>query len=544
MKKLSVGAVVLAAVAGGAALTLKFDEPAWRPITHNLSASPAGLLPPVVSQTLPVRVVSTRVGRDGRPVIAARTVTDRNAAEALVAEGQQAPGAVSVELDAPVTVAQVDPYLPAQWDLARVRVDGAWPRSTGAGVTVAVVDSGVDATHPDLTGQVLPGADFITRTEGPSVDPHGHGTHVAGTIAALTGNGEGVAGMAPQARILPVRVLGPDGSGYMSDVANGIAYAADHGADVINMSISSTWQVSAVSNAVAYARSKGVVVVAAAGNARAQGSPVSYPAADAGVVAVAATTSNDDVAGYSNRGGYVDVAAPGSDILSTFPGNRYVRMNGTSMAAPHVAAVAALLKGADRALTPDQVEQALTTSAVDLGAPGRDDDFGAGLLDAAAALARIVPPSTAPAIVTTPAPAATPSPAASSSSPATPTDQPKPTTSSPVPSEMPTATPTPSTPATPTPSTQATPTPSAPATPTPSASAKPIIRLVRTGAGELTVVIKGAEGVPVEIQQEAGEEWRTVRTYPATLITRFVDLVPGLEHRVVVSGTTSGVIRL
>nr|WP_221377751.1 S8 family serine peptidase [Actinoplanes polyasparticus] len=536
MRRYAVGAVVLGAVA----FTLPTQEPDWRPVTRNLSASPERLLPPVISTARPVRVVSTTVDRDGRPQVSARTVTDRKAATALVTEGQNAPGAVSVELDAPVTVAQVDPYLPAQWDLARTRVDGAWPRSTGAGVTVAVVDSGVDATHPDLAGQVLPGADFITGTEGPSVDPHGHGTHVAGTIAALTGNGVGVAGMAPHARILPIRVLAANGSGYMSDVANGIAYAADHGADVINMSISSASQVAAVSNAVAYARSKGVVVVAAAGNQRAQGSPVVFPAADEGVIAVAATNPDDSVAGYSNRGGYVDVAAPGTGILSTYPGDRYVRMNGTSMAAPHVAAVAALLEGSDRALTPERIEAALTSSAVDLGAPGRDDDFGAGLIDAAGAMAAVAPaPTTPPA---TPARTAEPTPTpAASSSPSTP-ETAEPTTAAPSPAPTTTApSPAPTTaPTTAAPS--ATPTTAAPsATPT---TAAPIIRLVRTDAGELTVVIVGADGKEARIERRTGDEWRTVVTYPATRIARFTGLATGLEHRVVVSGTTSAVILL
>ncbi|MCO8273179.1 S8 family serine peptidase [Actinoplanes sp. TRM 88003] len=498
-------------------------------ITRNLTAAPQHLLPPVVSKALPVRVVSTTVGRGGRPVVSARTVTDRSRAERLVTDGQRAPGAVSVELDAPVSIAQADPFLPAQWDLARTRVDGAWPRSTGAGVTVAVVDSGVDASHPDLAGQVLPGADFITGTEGVSVDPHGHGTHVAGTIAALTGNGTGVAGMAPHARILPVRVLGANGSGYMSDVANGITWAVDHGADVVNMSISSSWQVAAVSNAISYARDKGVVVVAAAGNSRAAGSPVLFPAADEGVIAVAATNPDDSVAGYSNRGGYVDVAAPGTGILSTYPGDRYIRMNGTSMAAPHVAAVAALLKGGDRALTPERIETALTSSAADLGAPGRDDDFGAGLLDAAAALATLTPPApatTAPTTAPATAPITVPATTPPTTIPATPSPTVTETTPAPAPTtEVPAPAPTPSA--------------------TPSATpAKPIIRLVRPGSGKLTVAIVGVQGVPVEVQQWNGPDWVTVRTYPATTIARFVDLVPGFDHRVVVAGATSDVIRL
>ncbi|GAB2617336.1 hypothetical protein Aab01nite_30590 [Paractinoplanes abujensis] len=565
MRKLGAGLLVFGAMAGGVTLSMPGNEPVWQsithglrvqperepvwqPVTHGLRAQPERLLPAAVSPTRPVRVVTTSINR-GRPVVSVRTATDRATASVLIAQGQRAPGAVSVETDVEVRAAAVDPLLPEQWDLARVRVDGAWPRSTGAGVTVAVIDSGVDAAHPDLAGHVLPGADFITGTEGVSTDPYGHGTHVAGTIAALTGNGEGIAGMAPDASILPVRVLGPNGTGYMSDVANGIAYAADHGADVINLSVSATDQVGAVTNAVAYARGKGVVVVAAAGNMRRSGSPAAYPAADPGVIAVAATAADDSVAVYSNRGDYVDVAAPGSDITSTYPGYRYGRMNGTSMASPHVAALAALLKGADRGLTPDQVEHAITASAVDLGAPGRDADFGAGRIDASAALATLVPagpsteptpeatapgttePTTGPAAGPTTTPSAEPAPA-----PAITTATPVPTTASPTPAPT-TATPEPTT-GTPAPTTTATPTP-APATPE-----GPVIRLVRPGAGRLAVFVLGVEGVPVQIQRRDGEEWTTILTCTATKVARFDGLVPGLDHRVVVAGTISDVIRL
>ncbi|MCM4083777.1 S8 family serine peptidase [Paractinoplanes hotanensis] len=532
---------------------------------------PESLLPAVVSQTRPVRVVSTSIDRGGRPAVSVRTATDRDTASALVVAGQHAPGAISVEADVPVSVAATDPLLPMQWDLARVRADGAWLRSTGAGVTVAVVDSGVDASHPDLAGHVLPGADFITGTEGTAVDPHGHGTHVAGTVAALTGNGVGIAGMAPDAQILPVRVLDANGNGYMSDVANGIAYAAEHGADVINLSVSATSQVGAVTNAVAYARSKGVVVVAAGGNSRRTGSPTAFPAADPGVIAVAATASDDAVAAYSNRGGYIDVAAPGSEITSVYPGNRYVRMSGTSMAAPHVTALTALLKGADRGLTPDEVERAVTESAVDLGEPGRDDDFGAGRLDAAAAFATLTParPSPSEAVPTqtiTPPPATATTPTVGAPLPHTTNTPPGSDTPSPYGSEAPrggdtppsesntppagdtpsphaTTTPprsdTPQSPGTKTP----TPTPRVPAEATPTPAA-PIVRLVRPGPGRLFVFVIGVESVPVQIQRHDGDGWTTVLTYPATKVARFDGLVPGVEHRVVVSGATSDVIRL
>ena len=436
LRRYAVGAMAAGAVAGGAALALPGAEPAWRPITYGLTTNPARLLPATISTTHPVRVVSTALDASGRPVVTVHTATDRTKATELVEAGQQTRNAVGVELDAVMHAADVpagtDPYRSTQWDFNKVRVAGAWPKSTGAGVTVAVIDTGVDASHPDLAGQVLSGYDVINDTEGTSTDPNGHGTHVAGTIAALTGNGVGVSAVAPDAAILPIRVLGADGSGYMSDAATGILYAADHGADVINMSLGTDTQVDAVTNAIAYARSKGVVVVAAAGNERAKGSPVSYPGADPGVIAVAATDSSDTVATYSNQGSYVDVAAPGSSIVSTYPGGGYRTLSGTSMASPHVAAVAALVKAAQPGLTPDQVEQAIESTATDLGTAGKDTDSGYGRIDATAAVAAASPATTAP----TSSPASS-SPASSSPTPSSPT----PSSPAPTVSETSTATP-------------------------------------------------------------------------------------------------------
>ena len=463
LRRYAIGALAVGTVAGAAAFALPGAEPAWQPVTSGLTATPAQLLPANVSTADPVRVVSTALDAQGRPVVTVQTATDKATAEELIKAGQERKNAVGVELDAVATVADVptgtDPYRSQQWDFTKIRVADAWQTSTGSGATVAVIDTGVDATHPDLAGNVLPGIDLVADTEGTSTDPNGHGTHVAGTIAALTGNATGISAVAPDAKILPVRVLGANGSGYMSDAATGIIYAADQGADVINMSLGSTAQVTAVTNAIAYARSKGVVVVAAAGNERASGSPTSYPAADAGVIAVAATDSADKFASYSNQGSYVDVAAPGSGIISTYPaakGSSYVTMNGTSMASPHAAAVAALLKSYNSALTPDQVEQAMKSSAVDLGTAGKDTDYGYGRIDAAAALAAVNPTTTAPTTAptttapTTTAPTTT---APTSTAPTTTAPTTAPVTSSP------TATPTASKTTAPTPTKTVTPTP-------------------------------------------------------------------------------------
>ncbi|MEU4424063.1 S8 family serine peptidase [Actinoplanes sp. NPDC024001] len=332
----------------------------------------------------PVRTVVTSFDGEGRPVF---TVHES-------AGGARAASLEGVETDVPVrALAGTDPYRSSQWNLAKVGATAVWPRSTGAGVTVAVIDTGVQGSHPDLAGKVLTGYDTIRDVAGGNTDPNGHGTHVAGTIAAVTGNGVGVAGVAPGARILPVKALAADGSGWMSDTAEGIVWAADHGAQVINLSLGTHEQLGAVTAAIAYARGKGVTVVAAAGNERTKGSPVSYPAADPGVIAVAATDAADRYAYYSNAGGYVDLAAPGSEILNTYPTNvrrsGYGAMSGTSMAAPHVAAAAALLKAYRPALTPDQIEHTLERTAVDLGARGPDRDYGSGRLSVAAAFASL-----------------------------------------------------------------------------------------------------------------------------------------------------------
>jgi serine protease len=476
LRRYAFGALALGAVAGGTAFGLHETGPSWQPVTYGLHETPAQLLPATVSTAQPVRVVSTKLDQAGRPVVSVHTATDKSAAVKLIKQGQTASHAVGVELDAVVSATAVpsgsDPFRTQQWDLAKMSVGDAWQKSTGAGVTVAVIDSGVDASHPDLAGHVLTGYNVMTGKAGASTDAFGHGTHVAGTIAAVTGNGVGVASVAPDAKILPIKVLGDDGKGYMSDTATGIIYAADHGANVINMSLGATSQVAAVTNAIAYARSKGVVVVAAAGNYRADGSPTTWPGADAGVIGVAATDSNDKVAGFSNAGSYVDVAAPGVNIASTYPVSlgSYTMMSGTSMASPHVAAVAALIEAYRPGLSPDQVEKAIEGTALDLGTTGRDNDYGYGRVNAAAAL-------TAAASMT-PAPktsSATPTPSVTKSSVA----------------------PTPSKTVTPTPTKTVTPTPTKPvAKVRPTVTLTPASQTVVAGMSATTTFTVTANGKP------------------------------------------------
>ncbi|WP_433366469.1 S8 family peptidase [Actinoplanes sp. CA-142083] len=537
-KKLLLGAALMGAVASASGPVLGHHD------------APEVTLPSLVSVSHPVRVVSTTLDARGRPVVTARTATDRESATKLIDQGRRARNAVGVELDGIATVAEApegsDPLRDQQWDLETTRTPGAWAASTGDRVTVAVVDTGVASDHPDLAGQVLPGADFVGGVEGIAIDPNGHGTHVAGVIAAAAGNGVGIAGVAPDARILPVRVLGANGSGYLSDVANGIVYAAEHGADVINLSVSATMRASSVTSAIEYARSRGIVVVAAAGNSRGSGSPVSYPAAEPGVIAVAATDRADRVASYSNAGDYVDVAAPGSGIVSTFPSTGYRMMNGTSMATPHVAGLAALIRAADPRLGPDEVERAIESTAVDLGAPGRDDDYGYGRVDATAALAAVAPrtPEESPSAEPTPSAELTPTTDLTPTTEAAPEPTPTPTPSTePTPSTDPTPsadpTPTPSeaapTPSDEQPSPTETPTSTPTATESAPAPAPPVdLRIVRAGPAKLFIVVDGLDGQTVQLQRYDRGRWTTVHAYPATLITRLDGLATDTVYRVVV----------
>ncbi len=238
-----------------------------------------------------------------------------------------------------------DPMLPDQWGLARVEATLAWGVTRGnSTIRIAILDTGIDAGHRDINPKVVAARNFTTS---PTVsDRHGHGTHVAGIAAAVTNNARGIAGMGFDVVLMNGKVLDDTGSGTWSGVANGIIWAADNGARVINLSLGGTSHSATLENAVNYAWGRGVVVVAAAGNSNT--SALMYPAAYANAIAVGATDRNDARASFSNFGAWVDVAAPGVDILSTFPrswlgADRYRWMNGTSMSAPFVAGLAGLV---------------------------------------------------------------------------------------------------------------------------------------------------------------------------------------------------------
>ncbi len=237
-----------------------------------------------------------------------------------------------------------DQHYGVQWALPKISAPSAWDITTGSTtIRVAVLDTGYDTSHPDLYPQVVAAKDFTILNGSPNTvqDGHGHGTHVAGTVAAITNNSIGVASIGWNTKLMIGKVLGDNGSGYLSEIANGITWAADSGAKVINMSLGGSSGSTTLQNAVNYAWNKGCVLVAAAGNAG--NTRATYPAYYSNCIAVAATTSSDSRASFSTFGSWVDCAAPGVDIASTYRGGGYAYMSGTSMAAPHVAGLAGLV---------------------------------------------------------------------------------------------------------------------------------------------------------------------------------------------------------
>lgn len=286
-----------------------------------------------------------------------------------------------------------DPDYAKQWNLRSINVESAWNETHGQGITVAVIDTGISPV-PDLeTTKIVAGYDFVSDRED-ATDDNGHGTHVAGTIAQSTNNEFGVAGIAYEAALMPLKVLGAGGGGTVADIAEAIRFAADHNADVINMSLGGGGDTDLMREAIDYAHSKGVVIVAAAGNT--SSNAAAYPARYPNVIAVSALNPAGQKADYSNYGAGVDIAAPGGGGITEADGilqntidpqtgeSVFTALQGTSMAAPHVAGVAALIK-ASGVQEPEAIAQILKQSA----RPIKDDElnyFGAGQLDADAAV--------------------------------------------------------------------------------------------------------------------------------------------------------------
>ncbi|MBL1096443.1 type VII secretion-associated serine protease mycosin [Streptomyces coffeae] len=316
----------------------------------------------------------------------------------------------------PVAPAQADGIQAQEWALDALHVRKAWQTTKGAGTTVAVLDTGVDSDHPDLKGQVLTGKDLIGFGAGPGDRTWArHGTAMAGIIAGRghgSSGGDGVLGVAPRAKILPVRVILEDAdpdrkkarASRGSALADGIRWAADHGADVINLSLGddseSAHPERAEDAAVQYALRKGAVVVASAGNGGEKGDRASYPAAYPGVIAVTAVDRYGSRAAFSTRRWYATVCAPGVDVVIADPDRRYYEGWGTSAAAAFVSGSVALVRSAHPELSPRQIRQLLVSTAQDGPEAGRSDELGAGMVDPAAAVeagARLTPRAQRPA---------------------------------------------------------------------------------------------------------------------------------------------------
>ncbi len=329
-----------------------------------------------------------------------------------------------------------DPYYASSlWGMQRINAPQAWEVTTGSpSIIVADIDTGVDRNHPDLRDAMwvntkeIPnnsldddnngyiddyyGWDWINNDNNP-MDDHGHGTHTAGTIAARGDNGEGVAGVSWQSKIMALKFLGADGSGSLSDAIQALHYAADNGARIANNSWGCVCNSLFLEDALTYAYNKGVVIVAAAGNNN-QDASTFYPAASTKAIAVGALDEDGNRASFSNWGTKIDVMAPGTNILSTRASNGimcplsqsvspyYCYASGTSMAAPHVAGLAALLLSSYPSLTPEEVRTSLRQAATDYAPPGPDSNYGYGLIEAARTVTRQAAP------IATPAPSITP----------------------------------------------------------------------------------------------------------------------------------------
>ncbi len=335
-------------------------------------------------------------------------------------------------LDAPIRAfgwpsdgAPNDPLFGLQSDLAAIGVAPAWTRTTGnPGVVVAVLDTGIDASHSEFAGRLVAGYNALTGVAGgpadfaPTADDNGHGTHVSGTIAAAANNGAMIAGIAPNVSIMPIKVLNVDGEGDFGGLASGMNWAVAHGARIITMSLGGTLApgtVAFLQNTFNAAHAAGVVVIAASGN---DGAAIDeYPCNFIHVICVGSTTNDGSaVSAFSTRTAALALVAPGEQIASTLPGNGYGYGSGTSMATPHVTGAVALLRSLDPQITPDGVLGLLAQSARPLASGGRNAESGYGLLQVGAALDLAAgAPTPTPTASPTPSPSPTGDPGASAS---------------------------------------------------------------------------------------------------------------------------------
>jgi subtilisin len=289
-----------------------------------------------------------------------------------------------VEADSKVYA--LDAELDNSWGVKHIGAGNVHSYNKGTGVKVAVIDTGIDYDHPDLSANYYGGHDFVNDDVDP-MDDNGHGTHCAGIVAALD-NGIGVIGVAPEAHLYAIKVLDSGGSGYLSDVVAGIEWAIENHVQIISMSFGSNSQSQAMQDACNKAYNDGLLLVAAAGNDYSswggwwEMDTVDYPARYDTIIAVGATDKNNNKASWSSTGPTLELASPGVSIYSTYWNNSYKTISGTSMACPHVAGVAALVWAGEPGLSNAQVRTRLRETAIDLGSAGRDQWYGYGLVDA------------------------------------------------------------------------------------------------------------------------------------------------------------------
>jgi len=356
-----------------------------------------------VSRGRAVEVVGVQPRKELKEIRALVFEVPKHAAEVLLSKLKQIPGIRYAEYDVEVKAIGISDSPDVRWNMFMIGITDVWDYYYqyfgryvfGRGVLVAVLDTGIDYTHPDLQGRVV----YCINTLGSTtyrgtnlrncMDRNGHGTHVAGIIAA-TINGVGIAGVAPNVSIIAVKVLTDSGSGTVTDIAEGIIEAVKVGARILSMSLGSSSDSSVLRDATYWAYQQGAILVVAAGNSG-DGNPstnnVNYPAKYSWVIAVAAVDSNYKVPSWSSDGPEVDIAAPGVNILSTYPGGKYAYMSGTSMATPHVTGVVAVIQAmriaaGKQPLTFEQMYKALTSTAIDIGPSGFDVYSGYGLVNA------------------------------------------------------------------------------------------------------------------------------------------------------------------
>jgi serine protease len=316
--------------------------------------------------------------------------------DAVIKRIKTIPGVSSVERNGIAYAMSVpnDPYYQYQWNMTRLGLENVWGYCEGAGATVAIIDTGVKQTISDFgSTNFVSGYDFVNNDNDPD-DDNGHGTFLAGIVAQSTNNGIGVAGIAYQSSIMPVKVLDANGSGSYSNIANGIFWATDNGADVINLSLGGSYNSPILEAAVNYAWNNGVLITCSVSSS----GSIFYPAAYTNTIGVNATNYSNNLASYASACSYVDIAAPGGDfgdsngdgiqdmILQQDFNGSFTLLLGNSFASAHVAGVVAIMKSVNPALTAGQIRLKLFSSAIDLGTAGFDNEFGWGLVNAEAAM--------------------------------------------------------------------------------------------------------------------------------------------------------------